>query len=72
MAPTTITRELIEQVDEEFSAAKTAEEVREVFKRHVNAFGWKRLCRLFVLEWGVDELWLAEESRSQRAQASDD
>jgi hypothetical protein len=64
MAPTPITKELLEQIDAEFDAAKTPEDVRAVFKKHVGDLGWKRLCRLFVLEWGVDELWLAEESKA--------
>jgi hypothetical protein len=64
MAPTPITKELLEQIDAEFDAAKTPEDVRAVFKKHVSDLGWKRLCRLFVLEWGVDELWLAEESKA--------
>jgi hypothetical protein len=64
MAPTPITKELLERIDAEFDEAKTPDEVRAVFKRHVSDLGWKRLCRLFVLEWGVDELWNAEESRS--------
>jgi len=63
MAPTPITKELLEQIDAEFDAAKTPDDVRAVFKRHVSDLGWKRLCRLFVLEWGVDELWLAEQQR---------
>lgn len=71
MAPTPITKELLEQIDAEFDEAKTADEVRAVFKRHVSDLGWKRLCRLFVLEWGVDELWLAEESRGANRKSDD-
>ncbi len=61
-----ITKDLLEKIDAEFDAAKTADEVRAVFKRHSN-LGWKRLCRLFVLQYGVDELWLAEEERLKKA-----
>ncbi len=64
--PQAITRELLEKVDADFEAAKTAEEVRTVFKRHYADLGWKRLCRLFVLQYGVDELWLAEEERGAK------
>jgi hypothetical protein len=61
-----VTRELFEKIDGEFDAAKTAEEVRAVFKRYYSDLGWKRLCRLFVLQYGVDELWLAEEERVRK------
>ena len=61
-----LTKEVLEKVDAEFDAATTADEVRAVFKRHSN-LGWKRLCRLFVLQYGVDELWLAEEERIKKA-----
>ena len=71
MAPTPITKELFEQIDAEFDAAKTPEDVRAVFKRHYTDVGWKRLCRLFVLEWGVDELWLAEESRGSNRKSDE-
>ena len=71
MAPTPITKELLEQIDAEFDAAKTPDDVRTVFKRHVSDLGWKRLCRLFVLEWGVDELWLAEESRGSNRKSEE-
>jgi len=64
--PQAITKELLEKVDADFDAAKTAEEVRQVFKRHYADLGWKRLCRLFVLQYGVDELWLAEEERGTK------
>jgi len=37
-----------------------------VFKRYYTDLGWKRLCRLFVLQYGVDELWLAEEERAKK------
>jgi hypothetical protein len=64
--PQQITHELLERIDAEFDAAKTADEVREVFKRYYSDLGWKRLCRLFVLRMGVDELWLAEEERQKK------
>ncbi len=67
--PQAITRELLERIDAEFDAAKTAEEVRAVFKRYYSDLGWKRLCRLFVLQYGVDELWLAEEERAKKGGA---
>ena len=60
-----------QQIDAEFDAAKTPDDVRTVFKRHVSDLGWKRLCRLFVLEWGVDELWLAEESRGSNRKSEE-
>jgi hypothetical protein len=65
--PREVTKELLEQIDEEFTAAQSADEVRAVFKRYYGDLGWKRLCRLFVLQYGVDELWLAEEERSSKA-----
>lgn len=65
--PQPITRELLEKIDAEFDAATSADEVRQVFKRYYADMGWKRLCRLFVLQYGVDELWLAEEERGQKA-----
>ena len=64
--PQAVTRELLERIDAQFDAAKTAEEVRAVFKRYYSDLGWKRLCRLFVLQYGVDELWLAEEERAKK------
>ncbi len=64
--PQEVTRELLERVDAEFDGAKTAEEVRAVFKRYYSDLGWKRLCRLFVLQYGVDELWLAEQERAKK------
>ena len=68
--PREITRELLEQIDEEFAAAVTAEDVRAVFKRYYSDLGWKRLCRLFVLEYGADEVWIAEEDRTSRSPRS--
>ena len=65
--PQQITKDLLEKIDAEFDAAKTAEEVRAVFKRHYTDLGWKRLCRLFVLQYGVDELWLAETERAKKS-----
>jgi hypothetical protein len=65
--PHSITKELLERVDAEFDAAKTAEEVRTVFKRYSGDLGWKRLCRLFVLQYGVDEVWLAESERAKKS-----
>ena len=67
--PQEVTRELLERVDGEFEAAKTAEEVRAVLKRYYGDLGWKRLCRLFVLQYAVDELWLAEQERSKKGGA---
>lgn len=64
--PQEVTRELLERIDGEFEAAGTADEVRAVFKRYYGDLGWKRLCRLFVLQYGVDELWLAEEERAKK------
>lgn len=65
--PQEITRELLERVDAEFDGATTPAEVRAVFKRYYGDLGWKRLCRLFVLQYGVDELWNAEEERGKKA-----
>jgi hypothetical protein len=64
--PQEITKELLERIDAEFDDAKTADDVRAVFKRYYSDLGWKRLCRLFVLQYGVDELWLAEEERAKK------
>ena len=64
--PQEITKELLEKIDAEFDEAKSAEEVRAVFKRYYTDLGWKRLCRLFVLQYGVDELWLAEQERAKK------
>jgi hypothetical protein len=64
--PQEISKELLERIDAEFDAAKSAEEVRAVFKKYYSDVGWKRLCRLFVLQYGVDELWLAEEERAKK------
>ncbi len=70
--PQPITRELLEQIDREFDEAVSPDEVRAVFKRYYGDLGWKRLCRLFVLQYGVDELWLAEEDRSKKTAKSDE
>lgn len=70
--PQEVTRELLEKIDGEFDAAKTAEEVRAVFRRYYSGLGWKRLCRLFVLQYGVDELWLAEQERAKKGGRADD
>ena len=70
--PQTVTRELIERIDAEFDAATSPEEVRAVFKKHVGDLGWKRLCRLFVLQYGVDEVWNMEEERGRKTAKSDD
>jgi hypothetical protein len=64
--PQEITRELIERVDAEFDTATSPDEVRAVFKRYYGDLGWKRLCRLFVLQYGVDEVWNAEEERARK------
>ena len=65
--PRELSLELFTRIDAEFDEAKTPDEVRAVFKRYYSDLGWKRLCRLFVLQYGVDELWLAETERSQKA-----
>ena len=70
--PREVTRELLEEIDEQFEAAQTADDVRAVFKRHYGDLGWKRLCRMFVHQYGVDELWLAEEERSKKSGAKRD
>jgi hypothetical protein len=67
--PQEITKDLLERVDAELEEAKTAEDVRRVFKKHYTDLGWKRLCRLFVLRTGVDELWLAEQERAKKGAA---
>jgi hypothetical protein len=69
--PQEITKELLERIDAEFDAAKSAEDVRVVFKKYYSDIGWKRLCRLFVLQYGVDELWLAEEERAKKGGGRD-
>ncbi len=68
--PQEVTKELLEKIDAEFDAANTPDEVRTVFKRYYGDLGWKRLCRLFVLQYGVDELWLAEQERAKKSGAS--
>ncbi len=68
--PQEITRDVLTKIDAEFDAARTVEEVRAVFKRYYSDLGWKRLCRLFVLQYGVDELWLAEEERAKKGSAA--
>lgn len=71
--PQEVTRELLERIDAEFDEATSPEEVRAVFTRYYGDLGWKRLCRLFVLQYGVDELWLAEEERAKKgARSADD
>lgn len=70
--PQEVTRELLEEIDAQFEAAQTADDVRAVFKRYYGDLGWKRLCRMFVLQYGVDELWLAEEERSKKSGAKSD
>lgn len=67
--PQQISKDLLERVDAEFDAARTPDEVRAVFNRHYTDLGWKRLCRLFVLQYGVDELWHAENERMAKAGA---
>ena len=69
--PQEITKDLLERIDSEFDAAQSAEDVRAVFKRYYSDIGWKRLCRLFVLQYGVDELWLAEEERAKKGASQD-
>ncbi len=69
--PQELTKELLERIDAEFDEAKSAEDVRAVFKRYYSDLGWKRLCRLFVLQYGVDELWHAETERSSKAAKGD-
>ena len=70
--PQAVTRELLERVDAEFDAAATPDEVRAVFKRYVGDLGWKRLCRLFVLQYGVDEVWNMEEERGRKSGRTDE
>ena len=70
--PQALTKELLERIDAEFEAAQSAEDVRAVFKRYYSDLGWKRLCRLFVLQYGVDELWHAETERATKVSKSDD
>jgi hypothetical protein len=70
--PQEVTKDLLEKIDAEFDAAKTPEDVRAVFKRYYSDLGWKRLCRLFVLQYGVDELWLAEEERAKKSGPKDE
>jgi hypothetical protein len=67
MAPAPITQELLDKIEAEFIAAESAADVRAVFKRYYTDLGWKRLCRLFVLEYPAAELWLAEEARGSKA-----
>jgi hypothetical protein len=69
--PQELTKELFERIDAEFDAAQTAEDVRAVFKRYYSDLGWKRLCRLFVLQYGVDELWHAETERAAKSGKTD-
>ena len=69
--PQEVTKELLEKIDKEFDDAKTPEDVRAVFKRYYGDLGWKRLCRLFVLQYGVDELWLAETERAKKTTRDD-
>lgn len=66
MAPAPITEELLEKIEAEFIAAESAADVRAVFKRHYTDLGWKRLCRLFVLEYPAAELWMAEQARGSK------
>lgn len=70
--PQELTKELLERIDTEFSAAQSADDVRVVFKRYYSDLGWKRLCRLFVLQYGVDELWHAESERAAKSAKSAD
>lgn len=69
--PQELTKELFERIDDEFDAAQSAEDVRAVFKRYYSDLGWKRLCRLFVLQYGVDELWHAESERAAKSGKND-
>jgi hypothetical protein len=69
--PQEITKELLERIDAEFDEAHSADDVRAVFKKYYSDIGWKRLCRLFVLQYGVDELWLAEEERAKKGASRD-
>lgn len=48
---------------EDFKAAKTAEDVRQVFQRYYVSLGYRRLCRMFVHRWRPEEMWLREEDR---------
>jgi hypothetical protein len=65
--PQELTKELLERIDAEFEAAQSADDVRAVFKRYYSDLGWKRLCRLFVLQYGVEELWHAESERAAKS-----
>jgi hypothetical protein len=69
--PQQITKETLQRIDEEFENAKTADDVRSVFKRYYGDLGWKRLCRLFVLQMSVDEVWMAEEERARKTAAAE-
>jgi hypothetical protein len=64
--PQKLTYDLFAEVYEDFDKAETAVEVRAVFKKHGNLFGWKRLCRIFVNGWGLDEMWLHEQERIEK------
>jgi hypothetical protein len=70
--PQEVTKELLERIDGEFSEATTKDEVRAVFKKYYSDLGWKRLCRLFVLQYTPDEIWLAESERGKKLGRSDD
>jgi hypothetical protein len=48
---------------QELNACQTADDVRAVFKRYYETLGYRRLCRMFVLGWRPEEMWLREEDR---------
>lgn len=56
MAGTRVTLERLRHAEEDLLAARTADEVRQVFKKYYLEMGWKRLCRMFVLGRSADEL----------------
>lgn len=70
--PQDVTKELLEQIDNEFTEAADKDAVRAVFKKYYTDLGWKRLCRLFVLEYTPDEIWLAESERSKKSARADE
>lgn len=48
---------------EDLRAAKTADDVREIYKRYYTSLGYRRLSRMFVHGWRPEEMWLREEDR---------
>lgn len=62
-----LTYDMFAQVYEDFDKCVTAQDVKDVFKKHGNTFGWKRLCHIYVRDWGLDEMWLHEQERIGRS-----